>query len=323
MMSSENPCKMNQSLNEEAWNILNRDEQLSITLSMGHNKSSWEAGEIMAKSHYKYLEIVARAEKYLRMFTEFLDKHGTIIPEKKPLHFQDFIKLTILERKMVRPSAEIIGLALYLNSGQRALTLEKHMLELQSSRIPMERELFDIILEFDRWNNFRILPKTLQQPSAFKRRNKTIELRHLKSTVDIPAYSVRKIREKFEVEKHHKGYFLAIMSESLPGGFKVIKVDHKAFTVSQLSRLGFFLFENEFQAIALGNKVIAYLYPNVVIGFSPVLKGLKFWTPYRELIQKSINYNKVYNIIPNRKYFEDALTELDLRRTKIAMRNKK
>ncbi len=70
----------NRVMNREAWGILLKEEQQSITLSLGYSKSSWEAGEILKKAHYKYLEIAARGEKFLRMFTEFFEEHTYFIP---------------------------------------------------------------------------------------------------------------------------------------------------------------------------------------------------------------------------------------------------
>lgn len=44
------------------------------------------------------------------------------------------------------------------------------MKRLKESEDPWDLDSMRLILEFDRWNNFRILPRMLQQPSAFKRR---------------------------------------------------------------------------------------------------------------------------------------------------------
>ena len=42
---------------KKAWDCLNEIERQSLFLQLSESKSSWEAGEILKLSHYKYLEI--------------------------------------------------------------------------------------------------------------------------------------------------------------------------------------------------------------------------------------------------------------------------
>lgn len=317
---------MANNLNTEAWDILNRDEKMSISLSLGHNKSSWEAGEIVGKSHYKYLEINSRAERFLRMFTEFFEKYGDLIPIPNNMHrdFKDYLIMLIKERRTMKDTLSRIENKDYQFTGSREVTLENAMNNLRHSDLPSERELFDLLLEFDRWNNFRILPRRLQQPSAFKRRNKSRELKHLKSISDLPKYSVNKIKEKFNYTGYKKLFF-TLVSRELTNGFTIITMENTKKNISQVSQLGFFIFRDYLDAQKLGEMINRYLYPLKVTGFSPVVKGLTFWSPYRELIAKSINYSKVYNLVPNRKYVEDALIEQQLKkqRVKLGYKNEK
>lgn len=57
---------------QKAWSCLIDKEQQSLFLQLSENKSSWEAGEILKLSHYKYLEIRERSEKFFRLFSDFL-----------------------------------------------------------------------------------------------------------------------------------------------------------------------------------------------------------------------------------------------------------
>ena len=52
---------------QKAWDCLTPTEQQSLFLQLSESKSSWEAGEILRLSHYKYLEIKERSEspKYI------------------------------------------------------------------------------------------------------------------------------------------------------------------------------------------------------------------------------------------------------------------
>lgn len=53
---------------KKAWDCLTPTEQQSLFLQLSESKSSWEAGEILKLSHYKYLEIKERSEKFFRLF---------------------------------------------------------------------------------------------------------------------------------------------------------------------------------------------------------------------------------------------------------------
>lgn len=57
---------------QKAWSCLIDKEQQSLFLQLSESKSSWEAGEILKLSHYKYLEIRERSEKFFRLFSDFL-----------------------------------------------------------------------------------------------------------------------------------------------------------------------------------------------------------------------------------------------------------
>lgn len=57
---------------QKAWSCLIDKERQSLFLQLSESKSSWEAGEILKLSHYKYLEIRERSEKFFRLFSDFL-----------------------------------------------------------------------------------------------------------------------------------------------------------------------------------------------------------------------------------------------------------
>lgn len=57
---------------EKAWDCLTEQEQNSLFLNLSNGLSARETGEILKVSHYKYLEIKARAEKLFKLFSDFL-----------------------------------------------------------------------------------------------------------------------------------------------------------------------------------------------------------------------------------------------------------
>ena len=89
--------------NNPAWMILIEEEQLALTLHYGPEKSTWQAGEIMKKAHYKYLEIKARGEKFLKIFIEHYEIYGDLFPDDLIISpsFRKFLDLTIIQRMQV------------------------------------------------------------------------------------------------------------------------------------------------------------------------------------------------------------------------------
>ena len=79
---------------KKAWDCLNEIERQSLFLQLSESKSSWEAGEILKLSHYKYLEIRERSEKFFRLFSDFFELHTSIFRPDCPCErsFCDFIE---------------------------------------------------------------------------------------------------------------------------------------------------------------------------------------------------------------------------------------
>ena len=84
-----------------AWECLKPQEQQSLFLQTSEGKSSWEAGGIMQLSHYKYIEIRERSEKFFRMFMDFFERRTAIFRPDCPCerNFQDFIE-GVIERRL-------------------------------------------------------------------------------------------------------------------------------------------------------------------------------------------------------------------------------
>ena len=298
-------------MNKEAWSILLREEQQSITLSLGYSKSSWEAGEILKKAHYKYLEISARGEKFLRMFTEYFEEYGYFIPNgvEIPNSFKEYLSLVVLSRMTVRDAVTNMNDPEYKVTSFRDKVIDNILYKMQKSNIPAEKGLFDLIIEFDRWNNFRVLPRQWQQPSAFKRRNKTKDLKYLKNISSIHPLALHKVKELFLYGGRQDKLFMPVVAKDIPSKFEVVPVKDKAKTITSLTRMGFPLFEEKLDATEFAIMVKEYLFRVVTRDNSSVITGLKFWKRYRDMIEKAKNYSELENIIPNRKYQEDARIE--------------
>ena len=66
----------------------------------------------------------------------------------------------------------------------------KNLEQLHNAKSVVDQNTAILIREFDRWNNFRILPREIQEPSAFKRRNKNYDIRNLKNLLSINSFYI-------------------------------------------------------------------------------------------------------------------------------------
>lgn len=302
------------SINPEVWGILKDDEKTSLSLALGHNKSSWEAGEIMKKAHYKYLEIQSRAEKFLRMFTEYYEVYGKLIPKEVniPVHFEEYLGCVILKRMTIKDAVFYLEDGRYKVTSSRERLIEETFRPLLDKNRPAYKDFTDLILEFDRWNNFRILPHSLQQPSAFKRRNKSRELKHLKNLQGLPDFSIVKLIEKYEVTKNVRVLYVPLLTTYFDSAYYIMKVDHQAKVVNQLSSLGLFIFSKMEDAEIFADLIHNYTIRKKSRDNNKVMNGQRFWPEFRVQLKKSLNYEIINNLIPNRRFFEDAYFNLEL-----------
>lgn len=302
-------------MNSKAWDILSDEEKSALSLSINHKKSTWQAGEILNKAHYKYLEIHARAKQFFVMFTEYFKKTGDrIIPEGSEItwDFQEFILCTIEERMGYRDTLKVIGKqsSLYAKYAKhRDDQLVEYMDWLRKHPDPLHRELFDLIKEFDRWNNFRILPESIQEPSAFKRRNKTRLLKHLKNVYSLEQIVIDYLESKrFRPSKNSRFLYLPIVSDNYTKGYNVIKVNCLPEVIKYISK--------ELQLYLFDDYDLADDYAHLVEGYLSSKKrtckvGQSFWPKYRLMIKSAKNYNDVNNIIPRRTKLENAFRDID------------
>lgn len=296
--------------NNKAWAVLLEDEKSALTLSISYHKSTWEAGEIMDKAHYKYLEIKSRAERFVRIFTEYFQDADSFIPPNSFLHkdFQEYIHSVMIQRKSRKETSDNNkNSMLFVEQSRDRLILEQMEL-LKKTKDPKHQQLYQLITEFDRWNNFRILPKEIQEPSAFKRRNKTRNLKHLKKVTTIPTFSVNRLISRYDYKGKYKKLFAPIVTEISDDGYIVMTVEDKPIVVEELSSIGLFIFADEDDALDFG----ALLYNYISKGKKTCKEGQRFWPKYRVLTEKALNWKSVNNIVPMRKYLQNAFDDLHL-----------
>lgn len=304
--------KMKNKGNAMTWEILSEDEKSALILSINYGKSTWQAGEIMKKAHYKYLEIIARANQYFKMYNNYFASTNNLkIPEDCYInpYFRDFIIATVFERKNPKEAIASLGNNPFIIISAKERIFKECLDQLAYHENPTHRMLYDLIMEYDRWNNTRILPPCLQEPSAFKRRNKTRLVKHLKNLASLDPYHIHRFITRFkESRKDKKGLYIAVLSSDFEGGYEVIKIAKKNSIVEYISKhLRLYIFEEKVDADKFGFLVSKYLKDKE----KNCKVGQKFWPMYRKNIEIAYNYLDVNNIIPRRKHLEKAMRDLD------------
>ena len=287
----------------KAWMLLSEEEQLALKLNLGLKKSTWKAGEIMRKSHYKLIEIKDRGRTFLKIFSNHFNEYHKLIPDGVTISpdLRTYLEATIIRRKRISQAIGEIDNPLYHHISTREESIALEVTKWKSSvRIP-ERELYNLIMDFDRWNNFRIMPKSIQEPSAFKRRDKNRLKKHLKIGTSIPAISHKVIKTRFEHKTNRKanvGYLSLITAE--PQRVEIIKVKTGADNLALLSKASLYIFPSHDIAQEYLSITLEYIRKDA----KHCIEGLKFWPRYRAIIKSALNYETIQNIIPSRRYLE-------------------
>jgi len=157
---------------EKGWEHLTDQEKSVITLIVVNERSKQEAALILNLAHYKFTEIYSRARKFFILFTDYYEKFQTLIPEGVAIDpkYLSLIHFLLKNRKSPATITSRVPDLRDLNSSRdRAMFWYElfNSLELDN---PHHVAFKELLLEFDRWNSFRILPKDLSKPSPFQRR---------------------------------------------------------------------------------------------------------------------------------------------------------
>ena len=164
-------------------------------------------------------------------------------------------------------------------------------------------DLYSLIMDFDRWNNFRILPSDIQEPSAYKRRNKSRNNKHIKTIINLPQYSIHKLIEIYSYNGSYGKVYLPIVSRYIRGNKKVLRVKNNNSTIKKISDIGLFLFEKQSDAEMFCELVYEYYVETI----KTCKIGQKFWPKFREIMEKAINYRELENIHYSRTYLDSLI----------------
>ena len=292
---------------KKAWDCLLEVEKQSLFLQLSYGKSSWEAGTILKLSHYKYIEVRERSEKFFKMFTDFFSIHESIFRPQCPCEdrFKDYIE-AVIEKRMTRVQAGfVMGDSSNVIPKVRSRVITNNLIRLRESDNQWDRDTLILISEFDRWNNIRVLPKMMQQPSAFKRKSNKKDKIYIKYLLDrVPEWIHTKVIERFRYKAKpsmKKRWVCLISSELYTDGYILLPVRPTDEVVNEMNRFYFYVFDEKEDADTFGFMVSKFAFKT-----KGVKLGQKFWPEYRYTVQRAVNYNQINNIYFNVKTLDKA-----------------
>tara|TARA_R110001606_G_scaffold397658_2_gene574840 strand:- start:1526 stop:2476 length:951 start_codon:yes stop_codon:yes gene_type:complete len=280
--------------NRKAYNILKEEEQIALNLQLVAGKSSWDAGQIIKKSHYKYLEIKARAIKFLEIFTIHYNLFNRLVPEGVRLNpdVEIFLVEVIQGRKKISEAVSKIDNRSFLVSNIRNRYLRTEMDKLYSSSDSESIALYNLIRDFDRFNNFRILPKDMQEPSAFKRRNKNIHKKHIAEALKMSEEDRQYIIDCFQTTKAKTRLYAYLIIDAEIQLYKIIEVKDSEGVIAWFTKRDLYLFRNATKINEFCRLIVEFYSRDN----KHCTDGQKFWPMYRDFIKYAINYQEINQI---------------------------
>lgn len=286
---------------EKAWAILDDKEKMVLELMTMYGKSSWEAGEIMGIAHFKLLEIHKRAVRFFELFTYHFETYGALFTDDLTFlrnDFKEYISGVMLERGKVKDVIEkMYNWREWAITESRARIMDDQLKKLRDSHLNIARDLYQLILEFDAWNNFRILPEKWQEPSAYKRRNKVRDNKHLKSLISVPSVSLDFIWDKYNYKGKYQKAYVPLFSREYPDGYKIMEIRFSAKKIKAMNDYCLYVFDNEILARRFSVTVADYYLQDR----KEVKSGQIFWQKFRELKELAVNFSQLEHVNVSRR----------------------
>lgn len=288
-------------VNKKAWAVLDDKEKMAIELMTIYGKSSWEAGEIMGIAHFKLLEIHKRAVRFFELFTYHFETYGSLFPKELSFlrnDFKEYMTGVILERGKVKDVTDkMYNWREWSITESRARVIDDQLKKLQLSQLNSARDLYQLILDFDAWNNFRVLPESWQEPSAYKRRNKVRDNKHLKNLISVPSVSLDFIWDKYNYSGKYQRAYVPLFSRDYPEGYKLMAIQFSAKKIKAMNNYCLYVFDNEILARRFAVTVADYYLQER----KEVKSGQIFWQKFRELKELAVNFTQLEHVNISRR----------------------
>lgn len=272
---------------EKAWEHLTKKEQMSLSLTIVSERSKKEASIIMNLAPYKFTEIYLRARKLFVLFSQYYEENDSLLPPGTIVSddFKAFVSLLVKNR--LTPS-QVLEQPEFLELAQNKVRLRKWT-ELMSSLGFIGRlDTIELLREFDRWNNFRILPKKYRLPAAFPRRRNRV-LKNIWTNLNAISDYGWDILEQTYGTTHPPMTYMPIVRER---GFTAIAIDQREGVLDYMERNKIPVFNKKEDAELLAELMFDYNHLKKRSTYS----ARKFWANYRTQFKKAQNYEQLMGL---------------------------
>lgn len=284
----------------KAWEYLLDLEKQSIYLTLGQGLSGCEAGEILGVTHYKYIELKARSETFFKILSDYFAKHKQLIRPQAGINpaFRDYIYGCIEKRLSLQAATIFAGEGSWSTQKIRNEEILSGMNSLLLSGNAWDRDLWTLIIEFDRWNNFRILPYEIQAPSPYKRKSNRQAKAYFRYLRSIPSNTIIKLNKTLWY-KGKKTWFITLISDEFENGYGVIPIKPSNTNMQNLTIQRIYIFPEQSKAEEFGLMVLRQ--PHVLTSKD----GLTFWKEYQSIIQEALNYEKIDHTTKIKDFYDE------------------
>lgn len=286
----------------KAWEYLVDNEKQSIYLTLGQGLSGCEAGEILGMTHYKYLELKARSETFFKIFSDYFEKHRQLIRPNNGINpaFRDYIYACLEKRLPLQEAIIFGGEGSWSTQKIRYEEITSSMALLMVSENQWDQDLFKLIIEFDRYNNFRILPYELQAPSPYKRKSNRQAKAYFRYLRGIPRNTLIKLTKTLWYNSK-KVWYIALISDSLwENGYGIIPIQQTKANMQSLTIQRIYIFNEQIFAEQFALMVIRQ--PHVLTPKD----GLIFWKDYQSIIQNALNYENIDHTTKIKDFYDES-----------------
>lgn len=300
-----------QEFNEKAWGVLTDKERLALQLTLSYSKSSLEAAMVMNIYPYKFAEILARGKKLFFLFSNHFELYADLFPHsiKMDPGLRKYLEALVLKRMTVKKAIVQSPEFGVMRFDKKAPVIIEFFEYLKSSG---NSHIVTLLTEFDRWNSFRILPKKLQKPSPFKRRQNRMFKKVYESITGLTEMSYAMIKQK------SKGVlppivYIPVIGDFVKDNYEVLSFPDSPEVRGWLAKSKFPTFKDRDRAMAMAELIADFYYSR---NKRSVL-AKKFWPEFKGMLNESTNVKELLGI----KDFNQAFEELLMNKRIVNLKN--
>lgn len=291
---------------EKAWALLTESEKQSIYLTTGQGLSGWQAGEILQITHYKYLELKARSETFFKMFSDYFELYDNLVNPTAKIQpsFRDYVYGCINKRLSLPEAKVYAGEGRWSSKKIREKEIKDSMRALKESENKWDNDLHQLVIEFDRWNNFRILPVELQSGSPYKRKSNRQAKAYFKYLKNINPNTLLKIATNYTYRGKNNAWVALIGDYDNTGqSYDVIPIRRDDRNIKNMTINRIYMFKNQEDAVIFATLVLRH---DMVFTSKD---GLQFWKKYDAIIKKAINHDSITHTSKITNFYDESFKE--------------